>query len=124
MRSAMALTAVLLAFCATSAFADGDAVLGKRQFAVCSACHTLEKGGPSKIGPNLYGVIGRKSGTFPGFSYSAAMPKANVVWDEQALDKYLTKPQDFIPGNKMAYIGIPKPDVRANVIAYLKEAAK
>lgn len=111
-----------LAFSAKAA--DPDPVQGKRQFAPCSACHTVEEGGPDKIGPNLHGVFGRTAGTKPGYAYSAAMKKAGFPWDAEKIAAYITKPLAFVPGNKMAFPGVPKDDVRANIIAYLKEATK
>jgi cytochrome c len=104
--------------------ADGDPVQGKRQFAPCSACHTVGAGEPDKIGPNLHGIFGRTAGTKPGYAYSAAMKKAGFVWDAEKIETYITKPLAFVPGNKMAFPGVPKDDVRANIIAYLKDAAK
>jgi cytochrome c len=102
----------------------GDPVKGQRQFATCSACHTVEADGPNKVGPNLHGIIGRKAGSKGDFNYSEAMKKAGFIWDTQKLSEYITKPQAFIPGNKMAFIGVPKEEVRANIIAYLEEATK
>jgi cytochrome c len=99
----------------------GDAAKGKKVFAKCMACHTLEAG-KNKVGPSLHGVVGRKSGSIEGFSYSDAMKNANLTWDEATLDKYLTNPKAEVPGNKMAFPGLPKAEDRANVIAYLKEA--
>ena len=107
---------------AAAAHADGDAVKGKKVFAKCMACHTLEAG-KNKVGPSLHGIIGRKSGSVEGFTYSDAMKNSNLTWDEATLDKYLTNPKAEVAGNKMAFPGLPKPDDRANVIAYLKEAS-
>jgi cytochrome c len=111
-----------LVFTSVVAHADGDPEAGKRQFAVCEACHTIAKDGPTVVGPNLHNIIGRKAGTLPGFAFSDAIKNSNVVWNETTLDQYLTKPSAFIPLNKMAFIGIAKPEVRANIIAYLKQA--
>ncbi len=114
------LTAMFTTFSSHAA----DPVLGKRQFAPCTACHTVEAGGPDKIGPNLHGVFGRTAGTKPGYAYSAAMKKAGFAWDEQKITAYITKPQAVVPGNKMSFLGVAKDDVRDNIVAYLKDATK
>jgi cytochrome c len=125
MRKVLLLASLLVPVSLTVARAeDGDAAMGKRQFAPCSACHTVEADGPNKVGPNLHGIIGRKAGSKADFQYSDAMKKAGFTWDAAKIDKYITKPQELVPGNKMAFIGIPKDEVRANIIAYLKEATK
>jgi cytochrome c len=120
---ALAAAALVATGFAAAAHADGDAAKGKKVFAKCMACHTVEAG-KNKVGPSLHAIIGRKSGTIEGFTYSDAMKNANVTWDDAELDKYLTSPKKEIPGNKMAFPGLPKPDDRANVIAYLKEASQ
>jgi cytochrome c len=124
MRKMLFVAALLPFSVVASAHAAGDPVMGKRQFAPCTACHTTEAGGPNKVGPNLHGIIGRKSGLHADFAYSDAMKKAAVTWDDATLDGYLTKPSTFMPGNKMAFVGVAKEEVRANIIAYLKEATK
>jgi cytochrome c len=108
---------------AAAAHADGDAAKGKKVFAKCMACHTLEAG-KNKVGPSLHGIIGRKAGSVEGFSYSDAMKNSGLTWDEATLDTYLTNPKKEVAGNKMAFPGLPKPEDRANVIAYLKEASQ
>lgn len=115
--------AVLVLMTAAPAFA-ADPVQGRRQFAPCSACHTVDAGGPDKIGPNLHGLFGRTAGTKPGYSYSNAMKKAGFAWDEDKIAAYITKPQAMVPGNKMSFPGVAAPEARDNIVAYLKEATK
>ena len=103
-----------------------DPAKGKKVFKKCAICHSL-KPGKKKIGPSLYGIIGRKAGTMAGFRYSSAMKKAGkngLTWTEETLDKYLKAPKKFIPGNRMPFPGMRKENQRSNVIAYLKSAAK
>lgn len=120
--SVLILSAGLLAAPA-SAFADGDARQGQRVFNKCKACHSLVEG-QKRIGPSLYGLFGRKSGTLPGFSFSSAMKEAAVVWNEKTLYAYLAKPREFMPGTRMAFAGLPKEQEREDLIAYLKEATR
>src|ERR1019366_3251387 len=106
---------------ATNAFASGDAANGANLFktSICSACHSTVKGGASPIGPNLFGVVGRKAGSLAGFSYSPAMKAAGMTWDEANLAKYLMSPSDVIPGNKMIFNGLKKQEDAESVAAYL-----
>lgn len=102
--------------------ADGDVANGEKIFNKCKTCHTLEAG-KNKVGPSLQGVIGRTAGTAAEFNYSEAMKTAGaggLVWSEETLDKYLTAPKELVPGNKMPFPGLKKPEERADVIAYLK----
>lgn len=98
----------------------GDAAAGEKVFNQCKACHTVEAG-KNRVGPSLHGVVGRKAGAVEGFKYSDAMQKSDVVWTPENLDKYLADPRGFIPGNKMAFAGVKKPEDRQNVIAYLQQ---
>ncbi|MBY0519503.1 MAG: cytochrome c family protein [Sphingomonas sp.] len=97
----------------------GDAVRGKAAFVVCQTCHVAEAG-KNRIGPSLWAVVGRKSGTLPGYAYSAANKAKGVVWTPQVLFTYLENPQKFIPGTKMTYPGLKDPQKRADVIAFLQ----
>ena len=101
----------------------GDAVKGKVVFARCALCHDV-KPGPKKMGPALNGLFGRTSGTSAGFAYSPAMQKAKIRWDAKTLDAFLAKPSAVVPGNRMAFAGVPQAADRANLIAYLKSATK
>lgn len=101
--------------------AAAEAMAGKRVFLRCMACHTVQPGAPNKVGPNLSGVVGRKSAQVKGFRYSAAMSKANLTWNEATLDKWLTRSAGVVPGTSMAFAGLSKPEDRKAVIAYLKK---
>ena len=104
------------------AYQSADVDNGEAKFALCKSCHTANDGGSDMIGPNLYGVFGRKAGTRPGFSYSDSMKAAGYAWDADHLDKWLTNPAATIPGTKMTFAGLPDAKDRADVIAYLKVA--
>jgi cytochrome c len=97
-----------------------DAKNGQQLFMEnCGVCHTFAKGEPNKIGPNLFGVVGRKSATAPGYMYSPAMMKAGLTWDQPTLQVYLQGPQKKVPGTKMGFPGFSDPSEEADVIAYL-----
>ncbi len=100
-----------------------DVEKGKAVFEQCAACHSLDGGGDTD-GPTLKGVIGRKAGSLEDYRYSAAMKRSDVTWDAAALDKYLTDPQAFIPGNRMAFAGIGDKAQRDDLIAYLQAATR
>jgi cytochrome c len=112
------LAGTLLSF-VTAAQAAGDAAAGKVLFTQkCGLCHSVVQG-QNKIGPSLYGVVGRKAGSLPDYTYSEAMKNANRTWDDATLDDYLTNPRQKIPGIKMIFVGLPDETDRQNVIAYL-----
>ncbi len=104
--------------------ASADLAAGEKAFKRCAACHTFEKGGANKIGPNLYGVVGRDKGTASGFSkYSAAIGSMGGQWTYPELNAFLTKPKDFMGGTAMNFNGIKKVQDRANIIAFLRQHA-
>jgi cytochrome c len=122
MRVVAASAIILLAFTSASARAQGDPAKGEQVFKRCQACHVVNQPA-NRVGPTLQGVIGRKAGSVEGFKYSEANKNSGVTWDEATLDKYLADPKAFMPGNKMAFPGLKKPEERADVIAYLKQAS-
>jgi cytochrome c len=93
---------------------------GQAAAKVCQTCHTFEKNGPNRVGPNLYGIVGDKRGEDRnGFNFSAAMKAKGGTWTDDDLNKFLTNPKGFIPGTAMGFAGIQKDSQRADVIAYL-----
>jgi cytochrome c len=102
--------------------AQADVERGQTLFLQCRACHSLSAGEPHKVGPNLYGMFGRKAGLAEGFAYSPALEESDVVWDAAALNQWLERPSEFLPGNRMVFIGVKNPADRANLIAYLQQA--
>ena len=103
---------------ATAAVAQ-DLAKGEKVFRKCKVCHSLKEGGKHKIGPNLFGIIGRSAGGAEGFKYSKAMKEADLIWNENTLISYLQNPKNFIPGNKMAFPGLKKADQIIDVIGYI-----
>ena len=95
---------------------DG-ATLFKQQ---CGTCHTSNETDPVRQGPSLFNIVGRRAGTADGFKYSSGFARADFVWDEARIDAWITNPQEIIPGAVMAYRQA-RPEVRAAIIAYLKE---
>ena len=120
------LAAVLALALSGPAAVAGDPANGQKLFKKCEACHSLEEG-KKKIGPSLYKVFGATPGQVAKFRYSKGMVeygKTGVVWDEETLDAWLTKPKDVIKRTKMAFPGLKKAEDRADVIAYLKSLSE
>jgi cytochrome c len=126
MRGWMAMAAAIgfLSSLGTAAAQSGDAAKGERVFAQCKACHTVEKGGRNGIGPNLFGIFGSKAGAVEGFKFSDELKASGIVWDDKTMAEFLKDPKGRIPGNKMVFAGIRRPDQLNDLLAYLKKATQ
>ena len=121
--AAVVLACAISAALARTAWAGGlagDAARGETLYEACQDCHSLDK---NDVGPRHRGVFGRKAASLPDYDYSDALKSANIIWNEETLDKWLTDPQAVAPGAKM-FFHLDNPQDRADVIAYLKERAK
>lgn len=103
--------------------AAADPALGEKQTTICKACHTFDKGGRTVNGPNLWGIIGRDKAGVAGYAYSPAFTALEGDWTYEDLDKFLASPMKYAKGTKMAFAGVPKPEQRAAIIAYLRKQA-
>jgi cytochrome c len=106
-----------------AAIPAADAMAGATIAERCAACHDWTKGGPNKIGPNLYGVVGRARASHEGFSYSPALQAKMGDWTYGDLFMFLAQPAVFVPGTKMTFAGLPRAQDRLNLIAFLREQA-
>jgi cytochrome c len=112
--------AVFLLLCG-SALADDP---GAAELQKCKICHSLDKGGANRVGPNLYDVFGRKAGVVPGFAYSDAMRNSDIVWDDDTLTKFLSDPKEALPGNRMSFPGITDDAQLRALLQSLKQATQ
>jgi cytochrome c len=100
--------------------AKADIEKGKLVAKKCLQCHTFEKGGPNRVGPNLWGIVGAKHGHIEAFNYSSGLKAKEGVWDYETLSLFLHKPRAYISGTKMAFAGLEKAQDRADLIVYLR----
>ena len=102
-------------------FASTNADDGAKVFKKCAACHSIAEGGANKIGPALWGVIGRKAGSVPNYKYSKAMAAYSKNWSFEEMNGFLIKPKDWIKGTKMSFAGLKNAKDRASVILYMNK---
>lgn len=119
----LAVAAMLAAMTSVAAAqaTKGDPQAGEAVYSRCLACHALAY---DRTGPRHCGLLGRRAGSVPGFDYSAAMKRANLVWDRKSLDRFLADPLKTVPGTSMGYDGVKDPRERADLIAYLEQAGR
>ena len=116
------LAAALAASVGIAAPAQGDPAHGAKVFAsICGTCHSAANPPRDVVGPALFGVIGRRAGSRPGFAYSKAMASAGFVWTPTQLEAYVAKPQAVVPGNRMPFAGLPSPKDRVDVVGFLAQ---
>jgi cytochrome c len=103
----------------TTAAQAGDAVSGKTVFARCAICHTVQKGGANGLGPNLFGVVGRKAASLSSFMYSGALKNSGITWTPDKIKAWVQGPMRMVPGTKMAFAGLSSAKQVDDVVAYL-----
>lgn len=121
LNSMVALALVVANTSTLAAPSQDDVLLGKRLFLRCAACHAVWLQAPAKVGPNLQGIVERKTGSVARYSYSPAMRQANLVWNEAALDRWLQSPESVVPGTTIGFAGLPELGYRKALIPYLKK---
>ena len=115
------ITGTALASALATTAAAQDVTAGEKTFNVCRACHEIGDGAKNEVGPVLSGVVGRKSGSYPGYNYSDANKNSGLIWDEATFQEYLKNPRAKVPGTKMLFPGLKRDDDIVNVIAFLKQ---
>ncbi len=121
---AAALAASLASLPAIAAGDDETLKRGEQIFKKCIHCHTIKRDGKHRIGPNLFGIFGRKAGAIADFDFSEAWKKADFVWTAETMDEYLKDPHAMIPGNRMPFDGLSRPEDRKALIAYMLKVLK
>ena len=104
-----------------SLLAAADPTAGQKIFGRCTSCHTVEKGGPNRVGPNLWGTVGMDVASHSGFSYSNTLAQIEGSWDFEKLNAFLASPRSYAPGTKMTFAGLPKPEDRAALLVWLNQ---
>ncbi|MEI9885326.1 MAG: cytochrome c family protein [Rhizomicrobium sp.] len=119
MRFATRAAVMSLALLAAPAAAAADANNGKVVFGRCAICHTTTKGGPNGLGPDLFGVVGRRAASLTNYMYSGALKRSGITWTPDKLRAWITSPARLVPGTKMAFGGIPNAKQVDDIVAYL-----
>ncbi len=118
----LAFAGLLAAACVPNVAHAADAAAGETIFnQKCKVCHQIGENAKSLVGPPLSGVIGRKTGSYPGYNYSDANKNSGLTWDEATFKEYITNPREKIPGTKMVFPGLPREADRDNLFAYLSQ---
>lgn len=119
----IAVAFAVAALCIPIAASAADATNGEKVLGKCKICHDPAMTA-NRIGPALKGLFGRKAGTAAGYTYSAAMKSSGITWSEDKLKAFLAKPAAVVPGTRMAFVGISKPQDLEDLVAYLKSATR
>ena len=122
MRNIALTAAILLTWGINLAYAQdaGDPAAGKAAFSQCGICHKADKGAGNGVGPNLFGIVGRKAASLPGFEYSGPLKNSGITWTPDKLQEWVAGPAKMVPGTKMAFPGITSKATQRNVVAYLE----